>query len=133
MMTRELLWLTLTVILTMVLWIPYTLDRVKVRGLMGSMANPSRDDKPQSPWAQRLYFAHTNAVDNLVVFAPLVLILDSMGHSTQMTVLACAVYFWARLAHAIIYALGITVLRTVAFVVGFLAQAVLVLAVFGKL
>ena len=63
-MTQEFMWLTLTVILTMVLWIPYTLDRIRVRGLMGAMANPSRDDKPQSPWAQRLYFAHTNAVDN---------------------------------------------------------------------
>ena len=132
-MTRELLWLTLTVILTGVLWIPYILDRIMVRGLMGAMATPSRDDKPQSPWAQRLYFAHTNAVDNLVVFAPLVLILDSIGHSTQSTVIACAVYFWARLAHAIIYALGIPVLRTLSFTVGFLAQAALVLAVFGKL
>lgn len=132
-MTRELMWLTFTVILTMVLWIPYTLDRIKVRGLMGAMANPSRDDKPQSPWAQRLYFAHTNAVDNLVVFAPLVLILDSMGHSTQSTVIACAVYFWARLAHAVIYGLGVPVLRTLAFAVGFLAQAVLALAVFGIL
>jgi uncharacterized MAPEG superfamily protein len=132
-MTRELLWLTLTVILTGVLWIPYIVDRIMVRGLMGAMANPSRDDKPQSPWAQRLYFAHTNAVDNLVVFAPLVMILDSMGHSTQSTVIACAVYFWARLAHAIIYALGIPVLRTIAFTVGFLAQAALVLAVLGKL
>jgi uncharacterized MAPEG superfamily protein len=132
-MTREVMWLTFTVILTMVMWIPYTLDRVKVRGLMGAMANPSRDDKPQSPWAQRLYFAHTNAVDNLVVFAPLVLILDSMGISSQTTVIACAVYFWARLAHAVIYAMGVPVLRTVSFTVGFLAQAALVLAVFGKL
>lgn len=132
-MSKELMWLTLTVILTGVLWIPYVLDRVKVRGLMGAMANPSRNDPPQSPWAQRLYFAHTNAVDNLVVFAALVLILDVQGHSTMSTVLACAVYFWARLAHAIIYALGIPVLRTLAFTVGFLAQVVLVLAVFGKL
>lgn len=130
-MTRELMWLALTAILTMVLWLPYTLDRIKVRGLMGAMANPSRDDKPQSPWAQRLYFAHTNSVDNLVVFAPLVLILDSMGVSTPTTAIACAVYFWARLAHAIIYAAGIPVARTVAFAVGFVAQAVLALAVFG--
>ncbi len=132
-MTKELMWLTLTVILTGVLWVPYILDRVMVRGLMGAMANPARDDKPQHGWAQRLYFAHTNAVDNLVIFAPLVLILDVMGHSTQSTVIACAVYFWARLAHAIIYAIGIPVLRTLAFTVGFLAQAALVLAVFGKL
>lgn len=132
-MSKELLWLTLTVILTGILWIPYTIDRIKVRGLMGAMANPSRNDKPQSPWAQRLYFAHTNAVDNLVVFAPLVLILDNMGHSTMSTQIACAVYFWARLMHAIVYGLGIPVARTLAFTVGFVAQAVLVLAVFGKL
>ena len=132
-MTKELMWLTLTVILTGVLWIPYIIDRCMVRGLMGAMANPTRDDKPHSPWAQRLLFAHENAVENLVIFAPLVIILDIMGHSTQSTVIACAVYFWARLAHAIIYALGIPVLRTLAFTVGFLAQAALVLAVFGKL
>jgi uncharacterized MAPEG superfamily protein len=132
-MSRELLWLTLTVILTGLLWVPYIIDRAMVRGLMGAMANPSRKDKPQSPWAMRLYFAHTNAVENLVIFAPLVLILDSMGHSTESTAIACAVYFWARLVHAIIYSLGIAVLRTLAFTVGFLAQVALVLAIFGKL
>lgn len=132
-MTKELFWLTLTVVLTGLLWIPYMLDRAMVRGLMGTMANPSRNDTPQSAWAQRLYFAHTNAVDNLVVFAPLVLILDTAGRSTPATVAACAVYFWARLAHAVVYALGIPVLRTLAFFIGFLAQAVLVLAVFGAM
>jgi uncharacterized MAPEG superfamily protein len=131
-MTKELLWLTLTIILTGILWVPYTLDRIRVRGLMGAMANPSRCDKPQSPWAERLYFAHTNAVDNLVIFAPLVLMLDALGHSTPATVWACAVYFFARLAHAIVYALGIPVARTLAFAVGVAAQAVLVLAVFGQ-
>jgi len=132
-MSRELMWLTFTVILTGVLWIPYILDRVIVRGLWGALANPSREDKPQTPWAQRLYFAHTNAVDNLVVFAPLVLILDNIGYSSRGTVIACAVYFWARFAHAIVYALGVPVLRTLAFGVCFLAQAALVLAIFGKL
>lgn len=132
-MSRELMWLTLTVVLTGVLWIPYIIDRAMVRGLMGSMANPTRNDKPQSAWAQRLYFAHTNAVENLVIFAPLVLILDNMGHSTESTAIACAVYFWARLTHVIVYALGLTVVRTLAFTVGFLAQAALVLAIFGKL
>ena len=132
-MSGELKWLTLTVILTGLMWVPYILDRMMVRGLMGAMANPSRHDKPQSAWAQRLYFAHTNAVENLIIFAPLVLILDSLNHSTQSTLIACAVYFWARLAHAIVYTMGVPVLRTLAFTVGFAAQVVLVLAVFGKL
>jgi uncharacterized MAPEG superfamily protein len=132
-MSRELMWLTLTVILTGLMWVPYTLDRVKVRGLMGSMANPSRNDKAQSAWAMRLYFAHTNAVENLMIFAPLVLILDSLGHATESTAIACAVYFWARLAHAIVYTLGIKIIRTLAFSVAFAAQVALVLAIFGKL
>jgi hypothetical protein len=43
---------------------------------------------------------------------------------------ACAVYFWARLAHYIIYTLGVPVLRTLTFVAAFAAQVVLVLAIF---
>jgi len=132
-MSRELFWLTLTVILTGLLWVPYILDRVMVRGLLGAMANPSPTDLPQSEWAQRLQKAHINAVENLVIFATLVLTLNVMHHSTESTVIACAVYFWARLAHALIYWAGIPVLRTLSFAVGFMAQIALVLAVFGKL
>jgi uncharacterized MAPEG superfamily protein len=129
-MTRELFWLSLTVILTGLLWVPYILNRCQVRGLSGAMANPSRSDKPHAEWATRLMFAHDNAVENLVIFAPLVLILNAADYSTTWTVLACAVYFWARVAHLIVYTLGLPVFRTLAFTVGFLAQAVLALAIF---
>src|SRR5437667_6639374 len=102
-MTRELFWLTCTVILTGILWIPYILNRCQVRGLTGAMANPSRNDKPHAEWATRLMFAHDNAVENLAIFAPLVLILNAMDYSSRATVIASAVYFWARLAHIIVY------------------------------
>jgi uncharacterized MAPEG superfamily protein len=129
-MTRELFWLSLTVILTGLLWVPYILNRCQVRGLSGAMANPSRNDKPHAEWATRLMFAHDNAVENLVIFAPLVLILAQIDYSTEWTVYACAVYFWARVAHLIVYTMGLPVFRTLAFTVGFLAQAVLALAIF---
>jgi len=129
-MTRELFWLALTVILTGLLWVPYIINRSQVRGLTGAMANPSRNDKPHAPWATRLMFAHDNAVENLVIFAPLVLILNAADYSTQWTALACAVFFWSRVVHVIVYTLGLPVFRTVAFTVGFLAQAVLALAIF---
>ena len=83
-MTRELFWLTLTVILTGLLWIPYILNRCQVRGLSGAMANPSRNDKPHAEWATRLMFAHDNAVENLIIFAPLVLILNADRLFDQM-------------------------------------------------
>ena len=132
-MTRELFWLTLTVIMTGLMWIPYILNRCQVRGLMGALPNPSRTDKPQSEWANRLMFAHHNAVENLIIFAPLVLILNAIDYSSRWTVLACAVYFWARLAHVLVYTLGIAVLRTLVWTVGFFAQAVLALAIFKLL
>jgi uncharacterized MAPEG superfamily protein len=130
LLTPELFWLTLTVIMTGLLWLPYIFNRMLVRGVVGTMANPSRDAKPHAAWANRLMFAHDNAIENLVVFAPLILILNGIDYSTKWTVYASAVYFWARLAHIIVYTLGLPVFRTLAFTVGFLAQAVLALAIF---
>jgi uncharacterized MAPEG superfamily protein len=128
-MTRELFWLTLTVILTGIMWVPYILNRILVRGVGGAMANPSRNDKPQAEWANRMMFAHDNAVENLIIFAPLVIILNLADVSTPATVMACMVYFWSRIAHLVVYTLGLPVLRTVAFVIGFVAQAVLAVAI----
>src|SRR4030088_1823371 len=129
-MTRELFWLTLTVILTGLMWIPYIINRCQVRGLSGAMANPSRNDKPHAEWATRLMFAHDNAVENLVIFAPLALILAQIDYSTQWTVYACAASFWPRVANLIVSTMGLPVFRRLAFTVGFLAQAVLALAIF---
>ena len=129
-MSKEMFWLVLTVAMTGLIWVPYILDRTMVRGLMGAMANPSPSDKPQSAWAQRMMAAHSNAVENLVIFAPLVLAAQALSIATSATAFACALYFWSRLVHVIVYTLGIPGLRTLAFVGGFIAQAILVLAIF---
>ena len=83
------------------LWVPYILDRIAVRGLADTVGYPE-NPKPMSRWAQRLQAAHGNAVENLVVFATLVLVANATGTSNEVTVLACTVYFWARLAHAVV-------------------------------
>ena len=130
-MSQEFFWLALTVAMTGLIWVPYILDRVAKRGLMGTMANPGPGLAKQSEWAERMRAAHYNAVENLAVFAPLILMLHALNISTGATVAAAATYFWARLVHLVVYTMGIPVLRTLAFAVGFLAQAVLLLAVFG--
>lgn len=122
-MTTELFYLTLVTVLTGLLWLPCVLDRLMVRGLKDTVGYPDTP-RPQSPWAQRLMKAHGNAVENLVIFAALVLIAHAAGISNAAIAAASVVYFWARVAHAIVYALGIPWLRTLAFAVGFAAQAV---------
>ena len=130
-MSKELYWLILTVALTGLIWVPYILDRIMVRGVMGAMADPSPDDKPQSLWAQRMMAAHVNAVENLVVFAPLALAAQALNIHTAATAFACALYFWSRLAHVVVYTAGIPVLRTLSFTGGFVGQAILALALLG--
>ena len=129
-MSKELYWLTLTALMTGLLWLPYILDRIMVRGPMGAMANPSPNDKPQSAWAERMMAAHVNAAENLVVFAPLILTAQALNIHTATTAFACAFYFWCRLAHVAVYTAGLPVLRTLAFTGGWIAQMILVLAIF---
>lgn len=122
-MKTELLYLTWVTLLTGLLWVPYILDRITVWGLVDTVGYPE-NPKPQSPWAKRLMKAHLNAVENLVIFATLVLAAQLAGVSDGLTAGAAATYFWARLVHAIAYTLAMPWLRTLAFVAGFAAQAI---------
>ena len=120
-MKTELLYLALVAAFTALLWVPYILDRTMVWGLMDTVGYPE-NPKQQSAWARRLMRAHVNAVENLVVFAPLVLAANAMGISGGPVATATVVYFWARVAHAAVYTMGLPWLRTLAFTVGFLCQ-----------
>jgi uncharacterized MAPEG superfamily protein len=121
-MKTELFYLALVTALTGLLWVPYILDRLAVRGLGDAVGYPE-NPKPQSPWARRLMKAHANAVENLAVFATLVLVAHAAGISNGTTALACVVYFWARVVHALGYTFAVPWVRTLAFTVGFFAQA----------
>lgn len=123
----ELNYTALSAALTGLLWIPVIVNRLREMGLWKALRNPEPDVRPEAPWAYRLGHAHRNAIENLVVFAPLAVTVHLLGLGTSATALAAAVFFWSRLSHAVIYTFGIPLLRTVAFVVGFGAQATLFL------
>lgn len=125
-MSSELMSLAWVTALTAVIWMPYVINTIMVRGLVTAVGYPD-EPKPLSPWAAKMKAAHANAVENLVVFATLVLIADAAGVSNETTVMACTVYFWARLLHLVSYTLAIPWVRTVAFVIGFGCQVALVL------
>src|SRR5262249_24508915 len=102
------------------IWVPYILDRIAIQRLdaFGYPDNP----KPQSPWAVRMWKAHHNAVENLVIFASLVLGAQLLGVSNGATATAAAVYFWARVVHLAAYTFAIPWVRTLGFAVGWFAQ-----------
>jgi len=122
-MTVELHYLVLVTALTAFLWVPYILNRLAVRGIPDTVGYPE-NPRPQAPWAARLQKAHGNAVENLAVFAVLVLTAEAVGLSNEQTVFAAQLYFWARVVHAIAYTLAWPWVRTLAFAAGFVSQAI---------
>jgi uncharacterized MAPEG superfamily protein len=130
-MKTELLYLVLVTALTGLIWVPYILDRIAVWGLTEAVGYPA-NPKPQSAWAQRMMKAHDNAVENLVVFAALVLAAHAAGVSNAATATACVVYFWARVVHLGAYTFALPWVRTLAFAVGFFAQATLAWQLLAK-
>jgi uncharacterized MAPEG superfamily protein len=120
-MKTELLYLVYVTVFTGLLWVPYILDRIAVGGLSDAVGYP--EIVRQSPWGLRLKKAHLNAVENLVIFAVLVLVAEELDVKSNAIATAAIVYFWARVVHALAFTFAVPWVRTLAFTVGFFAQA----------
>ena len=76
-------------------------------------------------WAGRAKRAHLNMIENLVLFAALVLVATAAGKANAMTAMGAMVFFWGRLAYAVIYLAGISWLRTAAWFVSVIGMALI--------
>ncbi|HEY6981725.1 MAPEG family protein [Reyranella sp.] len=91
----------------------------------------NRDELPVlTGVAGRAKRAHLNMVENLVLFAALVLIAAAAGKANAATATGAAIFFWGRLAHAIIYLIGIPWLRTLAWAVSVVGMIMIAVQLF---
>jgi uncharacterized MAPEG superfamily protein len=115
----------MTTELTLLIWavaLTFVQVLVAVAGAMLQVGLPrlagNREGLPElTGWAGRAQRAHWNMIENLPLFAALVLVAHAGGISTSMTVLGAQLFIWARLAYAIIYVAGIPWLRTASWAV----------------
>lgn len=123
-MTTDLWMLVYTTLLCLLMPLVYVVGEMQVPG--GMEWGLGNRDKPFElpPWAARAKRAHANLVENLLPFAALVLVAHVAGKANATTALGATLFFWSRLAYAVIYTAGITTVRTLVF---FVAQAGLVL------
>ena len=110
-MKPELTWLLWSVLLAFVQVL------VAVQGAMLQVGLPklagNREGMPEiTGWAGRAARAQRNMVENLLLFAVLVLIAVAAGRTNAATLLGAQLFFWARLAYAGVYVAGIPWLRT---------------------
>ncbi|MBU6498784.1 MAG: MAPEG family protein [Rhodospirillales bacterium] len=78
-------------------------------------------------WAGRARRAHANMLENLPLFAALVLTAQLAGRSNAMTAMGAAIFFWARVAHGAIYVAGLGPLRSLAFLVSVIGLVMILL------
>ena len=130
MMSVELTMLAYSVGLLFVLIVLQAGVGIRAQGLM-PLAN-SRDNLPEPSTLQlRMKRVVDNHREGLALFAPLALIVAVADMSNPTTVMAAQVFFYARVAHAVLYVFGVPLVRPLAWGVGILATVRLFLAVVG--
>jgi len=120
-MSTDLKYLAFTAILTASLWIPYVVGQVTTNGPLAPTNYLDPTPRPLPLWGKRADRAYINAVENFAPFAALVIAVHLAGKANAMTAFWAMSYFWLRLAHAVVYLLGIPYLRTVIFTLGYVA------------
>lgn len=84
------------------------------------MLASNRDHMPPlTGWALRAQRAHLNMLESLTVFAIVILVAHLAGQTNASTAFGAMLFFWGRIAHAVIYLIGIPWLRTAAWAVSF--------------
>jgi uncharacterized MAPEG superfamily protein len=113
-MKSELFWLALSVLLAIVQMLVAAQGLFNKVGLAAMVGN--REGLPEmTGWAGRAARAHRNMVENLVLFAAVALIAVAWGRNNALTLLGAQLFFFARLAYAVLYVAGIPWLRTLAW------------------
>lgn len=79
----------------------------------------SRDSLPEPTVVRkRLQRLTANLQENLIMFAIVVLAAHAAGVSNSTTAMAASLFFYARVAHAIVYAFGWPVIRPLFYFIG---------------
>ena len=125
-MTTELWYLFLTSVLLTVLWIPYIFGSVKTAGLLTPEEYRIGRHVDFPFWVKRADRAHVNLVEQFGPFAALVVIAHLLDVHNAVTAWCAAIFFWARIVHAIVYISGFGrfMARTVVFTIAFLSLLV---------
>lgn len=130
-MTVELTMLALSVALLFVLILIQSTSGAIAQG--GKVMAGHRDDmKPPTAWQARTKRLVDNHREGLALFTPVVLMAALMNVSNETTVLGAQLFFFSRVAHAIIYLAGWPWIRPVAWLIGIVGTAMIFLALVPK-
>ena len=115
-MTSELYYLAASGALLLVLTLIQGTRNVLVLGLPKAAANP--EPIVWEGMNDRLNRSISNLIEALVIFTPLAVVVSVAGLSNETTALGAQLFFFARVAHAVVYIIGLPYIRTGAWAAG---------------
>lgn len=89
------------------------------------MSSREAPTPPPTPFVGRVMRASKNFLETFPIAAAAILVVQVGGLNDRWTAMGAVVWLGARVAHWVIYVLGITVLRTLAFLVSLLGIGML--------
>lgn len=102
-----------------------------VKGIAWNAGN-REDPAPATGWPARATRAYHNMMETLPVFIILVLAAHLANIHTANTVLGAELYLSGRIAHALLYYLGIAYVRTLAWLVSIAGMALILVALIAN-
>lgn len=129
-MSTELTMLVYATALLIALVLIQTIAGILANGLPTQAGN--RDDlPPPKTFHGRASRTVANHLEGLVMFAPLALVCTMTNMSTPMSVLGAQIFFYARVAHAALYLIGVPWLRAAAWGASMIGTVMVLLCVLG--
>jgi uncharacterized MAPEG superfamily protein len=127
-MTIELTMLVWSTALLLALVVVQAVSGVRAQGLV-PLVN-SRDGLPApAGFHARMLRVVDNHREGLTIFAPLVLVASVAGVQTTLTALGAQLFFYSRVAHAIVYVLGLPLIRPLIWSVGLVGIGLILYAI----
>ena len=127
-MTTEITMLAYSAALLLLLVVVQATAGVRSQGLV-PLAN-SRDGLPApTGFHARMLRVVDNHREGLTLFAPVVIVAALAGVQTEQTALGAQLFFYSRVAHAIVYMLGLPMIRPLFWGVGIVGIVMILLPI----
>jgi uncharacterized MAPEG superfamily protein len=108
-----LVWAAILTLIQMLIAVAGAQSQVSLPVLAGNREEMA----PLTGWALRAQRAHVNMLESLVIFAIFVLVAQATNRLDETTALGAQIFFWGRVAYALVYLAGVPWVRTLVWAV----------------
>lgn len=130
MVSVEINMLTLSIFLGILQLLVATHLETRARGIAWNLSNRGGEEPPLTGVAGRVKRAHQNFMETFPLFVAAVAVVQMSGLGDALSSAGAITYFIARLAYFPIYAMGVTVVRSLVWLISLIGIVMVTVSMF---